>query len=60
MDQDLIISIGSFIFGFGVVYGVFNTRIKTLESKFEEHKDTIERLARVEEKLNLLIQHFIK
>lgn len=60
MNQDFIISIGSFIFGFGVVYGVFNTRIKQLESKFEEHKDTIERLARVEEKLNLLIQHFIK
>jgi hypothetical protein len=60
MQQDTIITIGSFIFGFGVVYGVFNTRIKTLESQFQEHRDTIERLARVEEKLNLLIQHFIK
>lgn len=60
MNQDILVSVGSFIFGFGVVYGVFNTRIKSLETKFEEHKDTIERLARVEEKLNLLIQHFIK
>jgi hypothetical protein len=60
MDQNILISIGSFIFGFGVIYGVLNTRIKTLESQFQEHRDTIERLARVEEKLNLLIQHFIK
>lgn len=60
MQQDTIITIGSFVFGFGVVYGVFNTRIKTLEAQFQEHRDTIERLARVEEKLNLLIQHFIK
>jgi hypothetical protein len=60
MDQNVLISIGSFIFGFGVIYGVLNTRIKTLEAQFQEHRDTIERLARVEEKLNLLIQHFIK
>jgi hypothetical protein len=60
MDHNVLISIGSFIFGFGVIYGVLNTRIKTLEAQFQEHRDTIERLARVEEKLNLLIQHFIK
>jgi hypothetical protein len=39
---------------------MFNTRIKALEKQFNEHKDTIERLARVEEKLNLLLEHFIK
>jgi hypothetical protein len=60
MDQNTFITIASFVFGFGVTYGVLNTRIKTLETQFAEHRDTIDRLARVEEKLNLIIQHFIK
>lgn len=60
MSETTIYQVAAVIFGFGVIYGMFNNRIKNLEKQFSEHKDTIERLARVEEKLNLLLEHFIK
>lgn len=60
MKEEILYQLALLIFSFGVMYGMFNTRIKALEKQFNEHKDTIERLARVEEKINLLLEHFIK
>jgi hypothetical protein len=43
------------IFSIGITYGTLNNRIKQVESTLENHKDIGERLARIEERLNLLI-----
>lgn len=59
MDQQTIITIVSFIFSAGVVYGALNTRIKAIEKNQNDFKETGERLARIEEKTNLLIEHFL-
>lgn len=44
-----------FIFSLGITYGSLNNRIKQLENTLENHKNIAERLARIEERLNLLI-----
>ena len=43
------------IFSIGITYGTLNNRIKQVESTMEDHKNISERLARIEERLNLLI-----
>jgi hypothetical protein len=43
------------IFSIGITYGSLNNRIKQLESTLEDQKNIGERLARIEERLNLLI-----
>ena len=43
------------IFSIGITYGTLNNRIKQVESTLEDHKNISERLARIEERLNLLI-----
>lgn len=43
------------IFSIGITYGTLNNRIKQVENTLENHKDIGERLARIEERLNLLI-----
>ena len=60
MQEQTIITIVSFLISAAFMWGSLNTRIKQIEKQFNEHRDTIERLARVEEKLNLLLEHFIK
>ena len=42
------------IFSIGITYGTLNNRIKQVESTLEDHKNIGERLARIEERLNLL------
>lgn len=59
MDQQTIITISSAIFTAGAVYGMLNTRLKALETKMQEHKDINEKFARIEERLNFLIEHFV-
>jgi hypothetical protein len=44
------------IFSIGITYGTLNNRIKQVESTLEDHKNISERLARIEERLNLLIK----
>ena len=44
----------------GVFYGVTNQRLKNLEMRLADQSEQSERLARLEEKINLLIKHFIK
>ena len=43
------------IFSIGITYGTLNNRIKQVEHTLDNHKDIGERLARIEERLNLLI-----
>lgn len=59
MEQTTIVAIVSAIFTAGISYGMLNTRIKALEVKMNEHKDINEKFARIEERLNFLIEHFV-
>ena len=43
------------IFSIGITYGSLNNRIKQIESTLEDTKSIAERLARIEERLNMLI-----
>lgn len=43
------------IFSIGITYGTLNNRIKQIENTLEDHKSIAERLARIEERLNMLI-----
>ena len=44
----------------GVFYGMTNTRLKHIEKRLEDQELHNERLARLDEKINLLLKHFIK
>ena len=59
MDQTTLIAIISGIFTAGISYGMLNTRIKSLETQIAEHKDINEKFARIEERLNFLVDHFV-
>lgn len=43
------------IFSIGITYGTLSNRIKQIESTLEDHKSISERLARIEERLNILV-----
>jgi hypothetical protein len=43
------------IFSIGITYGTLNNRIKQIENTLQDHKNIAERLARIEERLNTLI-----
>jgi hypothetical protein len=43
------------IFSMGITYGSLNSRIRQIENTLEDHKTIAERLARIEERLTLLI-----
>lgn len=49
-----------FIASIGFVYGTLNNRLKQLEKQMNDGKDISDRLSRIEEKTNFLIEHFIK
>jgi hypothetical protein len=49
-----------FIASIGFVYGTLNNRLKQLEKQMNDAKDISDRLSRIEEKTNFLIDHFIK
>jgi hypothetical protein len=44
----------------GIFYGATNSRIKALEKEVESLSDVNERLARIEEKLNVLLKFGVK
>lgn len=56
MNYNFIAEILLFIFTTGITYGSFNNRLKQTEKRLDEHKDNNERLARMEEKINFLIE----
>lgn len=60
MELSLLVQVASSILMFGIFYGMTNARLKNLEQRILNHDEQGERLTRVEEKLNLLIQHFLK
>jgi len=46
----------SYCVGLAIFYGYTNARLKSLEDKMKQQNDYIERLARLEEKINLLLK----
>jgi len=60
MHQEILLTVGSILFSVGVSYGIVNTRLKNIERIQAEQRDIAERLARIEEKTNLIIKHFMK
>lgn len=58
--QSSIIEIVCFVASIGFVYGTLNNRLKQLEKQMNDAKDISDRLSRIEEKTNFLIEHFIK
>lgn len=43
------------IFSIGITYGTLNNRIKQVENTLQDHKNIAERLARIEERLTILL-----
>lgn len=55
-NLNLIVQAISFVFGIGIIYGSFNTRIKAIERELDEHKNIGERLARIEEQIKMIFE----
>jgi len=55
-DLNIIVQAISFVFGIGIIYGSFNTRIKAIERELDEHKNIGERLARIEEQIKMIFE----
>jgi archaellum component FlaG (FlaF/FlaG flagellin family) len=60
ISSEIIFSIVTFIFCSGVVYGALSNRIKNLEKSIHENKDIGERLAKIETKVEILVNHINK
>jgi hypothetical protein len=60
MSQEIIISVVSFIFCSGVIYGSLNNRLKHIEKIVHNNMDIGERLAKIEGQIQLLINHLNK
>jgi len=60
MITTTLIQIIALILPVGIFYGATNNRIKTLEKEIESLQDVNERLARIEEKLNVLLKFGVK
>lgn len=58
--EQYIIPILTFFFSFGSCYSFFNQKIIAIENELNRQKDFAERLTRIEEKTQILINHFIK
>ena len=52
-DMALIVS---YIVGIAIFYGYTNARLKSLEDKVRNQNDIAERITRLEEKINLLLE----
>lgn len=55
MENNLSLLI-SYCIGLAIFYGNTNGRLKSLEDKMKSQNDFIDRLARLEEKINLLLK----
>ena len=60
MITTTLIQIIALILPVGIFYGATNSRIKSLEKEVESLSDVNERLARIEEKLNVLLKFGVK
>jgi len=59
MDQSSIPLLISYIVGLAIFYGYTNARLKNLEERMKDQNNLIERLTRLEEKINLLLEYKI-
>jgi hypothetical protein len=59
MDQSSIPLLISYVVGLAIFYGYTNARLKNLEEKMKDQNNLIERLTRLEEKINLLLEYKI-
>ncbi len=55
LTNDMAI-IASYIVGIAIFYGYTNARLKALEEKLKNQNDIAERITRLEEKINLLLE----
>jgi len=55
----IIIQSVCLIFSLGIMYGSFNSRLKSIEKELTDIKDISERLARIEEQ-NKILLNFLK
>jgi len=46
----------SYLVGLAIFYGYTNARLKALEDKLKNQNDIAERITRLEEKINLLLE----
>jgi hypothetical protein len=60
MSSEVIISVISFIFCSGVIYGTLNNRLKHIENMVNANSDIAERLAKIEGQIQLLINQLKK
>jgi len=49
----------SYLVGLAIFYGYTNARLKALEDKLKNQNDIAERITRLEEKINLLLEYKI-
>jgi hypothetical protein len=49
----------SYLVGLAIFYGYTNARLKSLEDKLKNQNDIAERITRLEEKINLLLEYKI-
>lgn len=56
MDQSSIPLLISYVVGLAIFYGYTNARLKNLEDKLKDQNNLMERLTRLEEKINLLLE----
>jgi len=59
MDQSNIPLLISYVVGLAIFYGYTNARLKNLEERMKDQNNLIERLTRLEEKINLLLEYKI-
>ncbi len=60
ITETLLFPLLSIVFSVGLSYSFFSEKIKAIEKTLDEKKDFAERLTRIEEKTNLLLEHFLK
>jgi hypothetical protein len=56
MDQTNIPLLISYVVGLAIFYGYTNARLKNLEDRMKDQNNLTERLTRLEEKINLLLE----
>jgi len=59
MNQSSIPLLISYVVGLAIFYGYTNARLKNLEERMKDQNNLIERLTRLEEKINLLLEYKI-
>ena len=60
MSGEVVISVISFIFCSGVIYGSLNNRLKHIESSLRQNNGIGERLAKIEGQIQLILNSIKK